>query len=76
MKVNFGTIDKRKPSYTVLCKEVPTIGKPFKYAIISKDSKRIQQCSKIVLHVNSFGMDTYRVETEDSIYYTAIEYYS
>ena len=76
MKDKFKAIVKNKPSYTVLAKKVPTIGNPFNYTTISKDSKRIQQCSKSVLNVTSFGMDTYRVETEDSIYYTAIEYSS
>ncbi len=76
MKDKFKLIGKNKPSYTVLAKEIPHVGKPFKYTIISKESKRVEKRSKIVLHVTSFGMDTYQVETEDSIYYTAIEYSS
>ena len=73
MKVKYRPIDKTKPSYTVLAKEIPTMGKPFKYTTISKDSKILDKWSKIVIGITIIGTDAYRVETEDSIYNILVE---
>ena len=75
MKDKRTPVDK-KPSYAVFAKDTPLVGMPFKYTIISKDSERLNKLSKPVICVTNIGTDAYRVETEDIIYYTAIEYSS
>ena len=68
MKVNYKPINTTKPSYAVFVNDIPLIGMPFKYTTVSKDSKRLDIWSKIVICITIIGTDAYRVETEDSIY--------
>lgn len=73
MKVKYKPIDTTKPSYAVFVKDIPLIGMPFKYTTISKDSKRIEAWSKIVICITIIGTNAYRVETEDRIYNIIVE---
>ena len=73
MKVNYEPIDTTKPCYAVFVKDIPLIGMPFKYTTISNDSKRLDTWSKIVMCISIIGVDAYQVETEDGVYYAAIE---